>query len=157
MGPFCGCPPAPAHVGTDALRQRLLAAASDQQKTRKLDALPRYGVDPRVQCGGQRHDRLLASPPYGYAMMMTSSSSQTPNRVLIPQLTIRPAEGLRAAAIHEQASLVMNLGSSTQFRFGARVHRGGHGEPRQVHLRQRFDDQLGCPASSSAPGPASSS
>ncbi|MCY1195012.1 Tripartite tricarboxylate transporter family receptor [compost metagenome] len=56
---------------------------------------------------------LMSSPPDGYTLMVTSSSSQTLNPVIIPNLKYDPLKDYTPVATLAKTALVMNLGAST--------------------------------------------
>ncbi|MBB1634914.1 hypothetical protein A9975_29160 [Cupriavidus sp. UME77] len=56
---------------------------------------------------------LMSSPPDGYTLMVTSSSSQTLNPVIIPHLKYDPVKDYTPVATLARTALVMNLGAST--------------------------------------------
>ncbi|MBT2336603.1 tripartite tricarboxylate transporter substrate binding protein [Variovorax paradoxus] len=61
---------------------------------------------------------FLAAPADGYTLLLTSSSSQTLNVVMIPNLPYDPLKDMVPLNAIGKSGLVMNLGVSTQFRTG---------------------------------------
>jgi tripartite-type tricarboxylate transporter receptor subunit TctC len=59
---------------------------------------------------------LLASPPDGYTMLLVSSSTSTLNVVMIPNLPYDPLRDFVPLTGIAKALLVMNLGTSTNFK-----------------------------------------
>jgi tripartite-type tricarboxylate transporter receptor subunit TctC len=62
---------------------------------------------------------LMASPPDGYTMLVTSSSSQTLNAVMLPNLPYRPLSDYIPLVGISTTPLYMNLGASTSFKSAA--------------------------------------
>jgi tripartite-type tricarboxylate transporter receptor subunit TctC len=58
---------------------------------------------------------LIASPPDGYTLMFTTSSSQVLNPVMIPNLPYDPLKNMLPLTGVARGGLVMNLGTSTTF------------------------------------------
>ncbi|KDD42483.1 tripartite tricarboxylate transporter substrate binding protein [Bordetella bronchiseptica] len=58
---------------------------------------------------------LMAAPPDGYTMLVTSSSSQSINPVMLPNLPYNPLEDYVPLEAISTSPLYMNLGASTRF------------------------------------------
>lgn len=73
---------------------------------------------------------FMASAPDGYTLMLTSSSSQTLNPVMIPNLPYDPLKDMVPVTGVSKGGLVMNMGASTSFKTArefvaaARAHPG---------------------------------
>ncbi|MBO9330914.1 tripartite tricarboxylate transporter substrate binding protein [Achromobacter xylosoxidans] len=72
---------------------------------------------------------FLMSPPDGYTVMLTSSSSQTLNPVMIPSLRYDPLKDMIPITGVSKAGFFMNLGPSTTFKTAREFISAARAEP----------------------------